>query len=90
MKRYMIERNFPSGLAVPMDDAGAAIIDSVNDVDAADGVTWLHSYVSEDHTKTFCIYDAPSDDAVRAVARRNDLPVERITPVSVLAAHPYR
>lgn len=90
MKRYVIERNFPSGLAVPMDDAGAAIIDSVNDVNAADGVTWLHSYVSEDHTKTFCVYDAPSDDAVRAVAQRNDLPVERITRVSVLAAHPYR
>jgi hypothetical protein len=23
-------------------------------------VTWIHSYVSQDRQKTFCIYDAPS------------------------------
>jgi hypothetical protein len=47
-------------------------------------VTWIHSYVSQDRQKTFCIYDAPSPEAIRRTARQNDLPVDRITKVSVL------
>jgi hypothetical protein len=44
-----------------------------------DGVTWVHSYVNPDRTKTFCIYDGPSPEAIRTVAERNKLPVDRIT-----------
>jgi Protein of unknown function (DUF4242) len=48
------------------------------------GVTWLHSYVSADGTTTFCVYDAPSPEALRKSARQNQLPVDRIVQVSVL------
>jgi hypothetical protein len=44
-------------------------------------VTWVHSYVSEDDRKSFCIYDAPSPEAIRKSAADNALPVERITQI---------
>jgi hypothetical protein len=47
-------------------------------------VTWIHSYVSADSTKSFCVYDAPTPEAVRLSAQANDLPVDRITEISVL------
>ena len=56
---------------------------------ADDGVTWVHSYVSVTGTKTFCIYDAPSPEAIRKTSARNDLPVERITQVRVLDPYFY-
>jgi len=43
---------------------------------AEHGVTWVHSYVTPDKKKTFCIYDAPSPEAIRQVAGRNGLPVD--------------
>lgn len=90
MTRYVIERTFPTGLAIPINDDGAAVIDKVNSVNAQEGVTWIHSYVSDDHTRTFCVYDGPSPEAIRSAAERNSLPVDRITAVTVLDANPYR
>ncbi len=60
------------------------------DRNADDGVTWVHSYVSDDKRKTFCIYDAPSPEAIRKTADRNSLPLDRITQVSVLDPYFYR
>jgi Protein of unknown function (DUF4242) len=57
---------------------------------ADEGVTWVHSYVSEDREKTFCICDAPSPEAIRKTARRNELPVDHITQVRVLDPYFYR
>jgi hypothetical protein len=57
---------------------------------ADDGVTWIHSYVSGDRSKTYCVYDAPTPEAIRKAARRNDLPVDQITEVSVLDPYFYR
>ena len=90
MTRYMVERTFPDGLAIPVNEQGAATCLLVVDNNAQDGVTWVHSYVTEDKRKTFCIYDGPTPDAVRSAARRNGLPVDRVTPVSVLDPYFYR
>jgi hypothetical protein len=49
-----------------------------------EGVTWVHSYVTGDKKKTFCVYDGPTPEAIRKVAERNGLPVDRITEVRVL------
>ena len=53
------------------------------------GVSWLHSYVSPDKERTFCIYDEPDPEAIRKAASRNDLPVDRITEVRVLDPYFY-
>src|SRR5262245_23571612 len=90
MPRYVVERSFPDGLSIPMTNEGATACLQVVDKNLAEGVTWVHSYVSSDHHKTFCIYDGPSPDAIRKVAARNQLPVGPITEVQVLAPYFYR
>ena len=89
MKRYLIERTFPNGLSIPMTDEGRRACASVVAVNAGMDVTWVHSYVNEDRTKTYCIYDAPSAEAIRTVAERNGLPVDSITEVRVLDPYFY-
>ena len=90
MPRYMVERNFADGLSIPVTDEGAKACLGVVDRNAEVGVTWVHSYVSEDKRKTFCIYDAPTPDAIRETARNNNLPIDSITAVSVLDPYFYR
>lgn len=89
MPRYMVERTFPDGLNVPVNSTGAEALGKVVETNSASGVTWVHSYVSQDKTRTFCIYDAPTPEAIREVAERNGLPVNGITEVSVLVPYFY-
>jgi len=90
MPRYVIEREFPDGLEIPVDETGAQACLAVVESNLADQVTWVHSYVSTDKKKTFCVYDAPSPEAIRRTASRNKLPVGRITEVNVLDPYFYR
>jgi hypothetical protein len=89
MPRYLIERTFPDVLALPGpgQETQARLIFVENN--ALDGVTWVHSYVAPDRKKSYCIYDAPTPEAVRRAARRNGLPVDRITEVRVLDPYFY-
>jgi hypothetical protein len=89
MPRYVVERTFPDGLHLPTGQAGAEVRAIVVARNADEGVTWVHSYVSEDRERTFCVYDAPSPEAIRRTASRNQLPVDRITQVSVLDPYFY-
>lgn len=90
MPRYLVERTFTGGLAISVDRAGAELWRGVVEQNAALGVTWIHSYVTDDREKAFCIYDAPNRDAVRTAAERSDLPVDRISEVRVLDPYFYR
>jgi Protein of unknown function (DUF4242) len=89
MPRYMVQRTFPEGLDIPIADRGAEICADVVERNAEDGVTWVHSYVSVDKRATFCVYDAPTPEAIRKTASRNKLPVDQITQVSVLDPYFY-
>ena len=89
MPRFIVERSFPAGLAIPMTDAGARACRKIVAANGELGVTWVHSYVKSDKTKTFCVYDAPSPEAIQEAARRNELPIESITQVSVLDPYFY-
>jgi hypothetical protein len=90
MPRYVVERTFPGGLHIPVTADGAQTCLAVVGSNADEGVTWVHSYVSDDKEKTFCVYDAPNPEAIRKTANRNSLPVDRITQVSVLDPYFYR
>ena len=89
MPRYMVQRTFPEGLQIPVADGGAALCQMVVERNADEGVTWVHSYVSEDKRTTFCVYDAATPEAIRKTAKRNELPVDQITRVSVLDPYFY-
>ena len=90
LHRYMVERTFPAGLEIPVNMEGSAICLNVVSTNAEDNVSWVHSYVTTDHKKTFCIYDAPSPEAIRKAAEKNGLPVDNITEVSVLDPYFYK
>jgi predicted amidohydrolase YtcJ len=84
MPRYVIERTFTHG--VDLATARLGIVET----NAALGVTWIHSYVSEDGKRAFCVYDADTPEALRKSAAANELPVEQITQVRVLDPYHYR
>lgn len=90
MPRYIVERTFSDGLHIPVDADGAKVCLTVVDRNADEGVTWVHSYVTDDKRKTFCVYDAPNPEAIRKTAGKNSLPVDKITQVTVLDPYFYR
>lgn len=90
MHRYLVERTFPNGLEIPVNMEGSEVCLNVVSNNAEDNVTWVHSYVTMDKKKTFCIYDAPSPEAIKKSAERNGLPVDNITEVSVLDPYFYK
>ena len=80
LHRYLIERTFPAGALKGLD---AATKKKVNANNASVGVRWIQSYANSDETKTFCVYEAPSEAAIRKAAEINKLPVDSITEVPV-------
>lgn len=90
MPRYVVERIFPEGLDISAGTERVQVCEGVVAKNADDGVTWIHSYVSEDRRKTFCVYDAETPEAIRKTAARNGLPVDQITQVRVLDPYFYR
>jgi hypothetical protein len=76
--RYLIERTFPEGA---LDGVDAAAKKKVNDNNAKLNVTWEKSYANADKTKTYCVYDGPSEAAVREAAKLNGLPVDNVVEI---------
>jgi Protein of unknown function (DUF4242) len=90
MPRYLVHRTFPDGLEIPINDEGAQAVLGVVERNAEEGVTWVQSYVSDDKRTSYCVYDAPTPEAIRKTASHNDLPVDHITQVRVLDPYFYR
>lgn len=80
MHRYLVERTFPAGALAGLDAATKARVNARN---ASVGVRWVKSYATADKTKTFCIYEGPSKEAVRKAAALNHLPVDRVIEIPV-------
>ena len=78
--RYLIERTFPAGALDGLDAAAKARVNANN---ASVGVNWIKSFANADRTRTYCVYEGPSEDAIRQAAALNNLPVDRITEVPV-------
>jgi hypothetical protein len=77
MPLFVIERTFAEQLELTGDDV--RLIDEIN---AGEGVQWLFSFLSADRRRSYCLYEAPSSDAVIAAARRADLPSDAVVEVS--------
>ncbi len=90
MKRYLVERDFPEGLNVPINSEGSELCLTVISKNLEDNVTWVHSYVTKDKKKTYCIYDAPSEEAIHTSGKKNDIPVGKVIEVSVLDPYFYK
>jgi hypothetical protein len=77
MPLFLIERNFAEELELTATEAAAVKL-----VNSDVGVNWLFSFLSADKKKTFCLYEAPSIEAIREAARRNNLPADVVIEVS--------
>jgi hypothetical protein len=77
MPIFMIERRFAEEL-----EAGAEEIDGINRINDEEGVRWLYSFLSADKRKTYCLYEAPSPDAIRRAAAKAGLPADLIVEVT--------
>ena len=89
MPRYIVERDFPEEFQMPLDAAGARACLALVEVNRNEEVFWLHSYMSTDKRKSFCVYEGPSPEAIRRAATRNRLPLTRITEIRVLDPYFY-
>lgn len=90
MPRYLIERRFAPGVPIPVGAPQARAAQLITENNLQEGVTWLHSYVSPDKRRSFCLYEGPSPEAIRRAAHRNKLPVHEITEVLVLDPYSYQ
>jgi len=79
MPRFIIERNFAEQQELTKDEA--ANIKLIND---DEGVQWIFSFLSADKKKTYCLYEAPDMESIRAAARRANLPADVIIEVTEL------
>lgn len=80
MKRYMIEREIPGVDRMgPSDLSGAAKTSNDALKQIAPRAQWVHSYVAKD--KTFCVYLAENEDAIRDHARISGFPANKITEI---------
>lgn len=80
MHRYLVKRTFPAGALAGLDQATK---DKVNATNAKFHVKWIESYANAKETLTYCVYEGPSEQAVREAAKANKLPVDEVIPVPV-------
>jgi hypothetical protein len=80
MPLYVIERNFALELELSSEDV--KLIDGIN---ADEGVRWLFSFLSADRHRTYCLYEAPSPDAIIAAAQRANVPADAVVEVGAAA-----
>lgn len=77
MPIFMVERRFAEEL-----EGVADVADGINRINDEEGVRWLYSFLSADRRKTYCLYEAPSPEAIRQAATRAGLPADVIVEVT--------
>jgi hypothetical protein len=77
MALYVIERSFADQL-----DLTEADVELIEEVNNDEGVRWLFSFLSADRRRTYCLYEAPSPDALLAAAQRANVPADAVVEVS--------
>jgi Protein of unknown function (DUF4242) len=76
MPLYVIERRFAEQVEVT--DERVKLIEEIN---VEEGVSWLTSFLTADRQRTYCLYEAPSPDAIVAAAQRAGLPADVVVEV---------
>ena len=79
MPVFMIERRYADELEVD-----GEIASGINRINDEESVRWLYSFLSADKRKTYCLYEAPSEDAIQRAADRAGLPADVIVEVTQL------
>lgn len=80
LKRYLIERAIPGvgGMSI-VELCGAARASNRAIEQIGNDIQWQHSYVAAD--RTFCIYLASNEEAIRKHAELSGIPITRIVEI---------
>jgi hypothetical protein len=81
----MIERRYAEQLETTSED-----VVRIEEANATEGVRWIFSFLSADKHRSYCLYEAPSPDAIIAAAERAGLPADVVTEVDRVSADTYR
>lgn len=85
MALYLIERTFAEQLDLSSND-----VRMIEEVNADVGVSWLFSFLSADRHHSYCLYEAPSPEAIIEAARQANVPVDNVIEVSRLVPEELR
>jgi hypothetical protein len=77
MTIFVIERSYAEAF-----DPTAEGAREINLINAEEGVRWLYSFLSVDRRKTYCLYEAPSVEAIRRAAVRAGIPADVVIELS--------
>ena len=76
MPLYLIERRFAE--QIEMANVPVKLIEEIN---VEEGVSWVTSFLTADRQKSYCLYEAPSPDAIVTAAQRAGLPADVVVEV---------
>ncbi|MDQ6819330.1 MAG: DUF4242 domain-containing protein [Actinomycetota bacterium] len=85
MPLYLIERSFAEQLDMTSDD-----VQLLEEINTDEGVSWMFSFLSADRHRTYCLYEAPSPNAILTAAKRAGIPADVVTEVSRVTADTFR
>ncbi|MDQ6841814.1 MAG: DUF4242 domain-containing protein [Actinomycetota bacterium] len=85
MPLYLIERSFAEQLDMTSDD-----VKLLEEINTDEGVSWMFSFLSADRNRTYCLYEAPSPNAILTAAKRAGIPADVVTEVSRITADTFR
>jgi hypothetical protein len=85
MPLYVIERRYAEEIYASVEDVTA-----IEEVNADENISWIFSFLTVDRRRTYCLYEAPSPDAILAAARRLNIPADAIVEVSQVSADSIR
>jgi hypothetical protein len=85
MPVYLIERTFAEQLDMTSEE-----VTLLEEVNADESVSWLFSFLSADRHRTYCLYEAPTPDAIVAAAKRAGIPADVVTEVTRITADTFR
>jgi hypothetical protein len=81
MPTYIIERGFAEQLELTSD-----AVKLIEEVNADEGVHWLFSFLSADRRRSYCLYEAPSPEAILAAAEKAGIPADAVVEVDRVSA----
>ena len=83
MPRYVIERNLPGAGRLSPEQVRAVAQKSCSVLrELGSDIQWVESFVTDD--KIYCVYIAPSEDAIRRHAQMGGFPANRISQIRTM------
>lgn len=76
MPLFLVERSYAFELELSAEDLA-----NIREIGDLVGARWVSSFLSADKRKTYCLYEAPSEEAIRQAITFGLTPADAIIPV---------